>query len=125
MLGGDPRLGLAQHRLADVDAEQAVAARIVRQRDAGADADLEDAAADPLRGPDRRGAAQRKHRAEHHVIDRRPARIGLFDKFLIERNFAAVLFHRLAPFRHRAASGTADRPTPVLHRSRPERPPRG
>ena len=41
----DALLRLAQHRLGNVDADQAVAARVVRQRDAGADADVEDAPA--------------------------------------------------------------------------------
>ena len=44
-------LRLAQHRLGIVDADDAVGARIVGQRDAGADADFEDAPADRARPP--------------------------------------------------------------------------
>ena len=47
-------LRLAQHRFGDVDAdERLVVACIVRQRDAGADADLENASADALGRRDR------------------------------------------------------------------------
>ena len=80
----DPLLRLAQHRLGDVDAAQPVGARIVRQRDAGSDADFEDAAADALGGGDRRLAPALEHRAENQVVDRRPARIGLGDRVLVE-----------------------------------------
>ena len=38
---------------------------VVRQRDAGADADFEDAAADALRGDDRGAPATLEHRPEH------------------------------------------------------------
>ena len=62
-----------------------VRARIIRQRDAGADADVENAARR------RRSAAaiealrpRVEHRAEHEVIDRRPARIGLGDRVAVD-----------------------------------------
>ena len=54
--------------------------RIIRQRNAGADADFEDAPADALGRRDRGLAAALEHRAEHEVVDRRPARIGLGDR---------------------------------------------
>ena len=52
---------------------KAVGAGIVRQRYAGADPDLENAAADPLRRLDRGLPAALEHRAEHQIVDRRPA----------------------------------------------------
>ncbi len=45
-----PFARLAQHHLRDIDADDRVARRIVRQRDAGADADLQDSPADLLGG---------------------------------------------------------------------------
>src|SRR5450631_1604275 len=53
-MAGDALLSLAQHGLAIVHPDDAIAGRIVDQRDAGADADVEDAPADPLgrRAPD-------------------------------------------------------------------------
>ena len=57
--------------------------RIVGQRDAGADADVEDAPADPLGRRDRGLAAGVEHRAEDEIVDRRPARIGLRDRVLM------------------------------------------
>ena len=55
-----------------------LARRIVRQRDAGADADFEDAPADPLGGIDRRAAAAPEHRPNtsrrRAPSDHRPSR---------------------------------------------------
>jgi hypothetical protein len=51
--------------------------RIIEKRNAGADPDIEDAAADALGCRDRRLAARIEHCAEDEVIDRRPARIRL------------------------------------------------
>ena len=93
---GDPLLRLAQHRLGNVDAANAAGARIIRQRDAGADADLEDAAADAFGGGDRGLPAALEHRAEHEIIDRRPARIGLGNRVLVELG-ARQIGHELAP----------------------------
>ena len=59
-------------------------ARIIGQRNAGADADFEDAPADALGRRDRRLAAALEHLAEHEIVDRRPARIGLGDRALVE-----------------------------------------
>ena len=64
---------LAQHLLGEVDAEDAAVARIVGQRDARADADLEDAPADALAGGDRRAPALLEDRAEHEIVDRVPS----------------------------------------------------
>ena len=58
--------------------------RVVGQRDAGADADLEDTAADPLGRLDRGAPAALEHRAEHQVVDRRPAVIGLSTAFRLD-----------------------------------------
>ena len=51
-------LRLAQHRLGDVDADRLRGARIIGQRDAGADADVEDAAADAVGLRDRSTAGR-------------------------------------------------------------------
>src|SRR5499433_675992 len=80
----DALLCLAQHGLGDVDAAKAVGARIVRQRYAGADPHLEDASADAFGGGDRGVAATLENRAEHEIINRRPARIRLGDRLLVE-----------------------------------------
>src|SRR5712692_6481989 len=71
---------LAQHRLGIVDADDAVGGRIIRERNAGADADVEDAPADALGRRDRGLAAGVEHRAEDEIVDRRPTRIGLRDR---------------------------------------------
>src|SRR5262249_30261840 len=80
----DALLRFAQHGLGDVAAEEAVGARMVRERYAGADPHLEDAAADTFGGGDRGVAATLEDRAEHEIINRRPARIGLGDRLLVE-----------------------------------------
>ena len=69
---------LVEHRGRNVDADDTVLPRVVGQRDAGPDADLEDASADPLGRHDRGAPAAFEHRPEHQVVDRRPAVIGLF-----------------------------------------------
>ena len=89
---------------------EAVVARIVRQRDAGADADLEDAAADALGRRDRGLPAALEHRAEHQIVDRRPARIGLRDRVLVE--FRRV--HRRTVYR-RAIPDIIHAPSPRQH----------
>ncbi len=73
---GHARKRLAQHRLGIVDSDDAVAARIIRQRDAGADADVEDGPAHALGGGDRGLAAGVEHGAEDEVVDRGPTRIS-------------------------------------------------
>ena len=67
---------LAEHRFRDVDADDAIAARIIRQRNPRAHADLENASADALRRLDRSAAPALEHGSEHEIIDRRPAVIG-------------------------------------------------
>src|SRR5438552_3471039 len=62
-------------------------AAILRQRDAGADADLEHPAADPVGGRNRRPAALAEYAAEYEVVDRCPAVIGLLDHFAVEVEF--------------------------------------
>ena len=57
---------------------------IERQRDAGADADLEHAAAELVGGLDRGIAALGEHVAKHEIVDRRPAVIGLLDRLAVE-----------------------------------------
>jgi hypothetical protein len=77
-------LRLLQHRLRNVGAEDAQVRRILRQRDAGADADLEHAAADLVGGMDCRLAALAEHAAKHEVVYRRPAIVGLLDHLAVE-----------------------------------------
>ncbi len=77
-------LGLAQHRLRQVDADDAVDGGIVRQRYAGADPDLENATADLFGGDDGGLPAALEHRTKNQVIDRRPARIGLGDRLFVQ-----------------------------------------
>ena len=79
---------LAQHGLGDIDADDAIDARVAGQRNAGADADFQNApaggAAELLRRRDRFLPSALEHRAEHQVIDRRPARIGAFHALLVD-----------------------------------------
>src|SRR5713101_51385 len=93
---------LAQHRLGIVDADDAVGGRIIRERNAGADADVEDAPADALGRRDRGLAAGVEHRAEDEIVDRRPTRIGLRDR-------ADIDFVRHRPF----TRGLAALPLPL------------
>ena len=83
VLGNAP-LGLAQHRLGDIDADQPIGAAVVGQRNAGADADFENAPANPFGRRDRRLTAMFEHASEHEVVDRRPPRIGPRDRVPIE-----------------------------------------
>ena len=57
----------------DVDADQTYVAAVLRERDAGADTDLEHAPAHTLGRLDRFRATRGKDLAEDHVVDRRPA----------------------------------------------------
>jgi len=68
----------------EMSTAKTVAAGIVRQRYAGADSHLEDASADAFGGGDRCMPAALENRAEHEIIDRRPARVGLGDHLLVE-----------------------------------------
>src|SRR5262249_46049258 len=77
---GNALVRLAQHRLAIVDANDAVGRRIIGQRNAGADADVEDAPSDALGRRDPGLAAGVAHRAEDEIVDRAPARIGLCNR---------------------------------------------
>ena len=81
---GDARLRLAQHRRREIDTDQAVRPGIAGQGQAGADTDLENAAADALRRLDRSFAAALEHRAEYEIVDRGPAGIGFGDTGFIE-----------------------------------------
>src|SRR5262249_11473461 len=89
---GDPFARLAQHCLGNVDAEQTGGARVVRERDAGPDPDLEHAAADAFRGRNRRLPPALEHRAEHEVIHRRPTGIGFRDGAVVDVHVHGVAF---------------------------------
>src|SRR5262249_37441438 len=80
----DPLLGLAQHRLGAASAARTLAARILRKRYAAPPPALEGAPADAFRGGDGGMSAALEYRAEHEIIDRRPSRIGLRDRLLVE-----------------------------------------
>jgi hypothetical protein len=54
-------------------------ARIIRQRQSGADADIENPPADPVGFRDGRLAAVVENLAEYQIVDRRPAPISLCD----------------------------------------------
>src|SRR6185295_20017447 len=62
-----------------------VRARVIGKRNAGADADFQNAPADALRSLDRSFSATLEHLAEDEIVDRRPARVRLFDRVPIER----------------------------------------
>src|SRR5262249_23047919 len=89
---------VAQHGLGNVDAAKTVGAGIVRQRYAGADSHLEDASADAFGGGDRGMAAALENRAEHEIIDRRPARVSLCDHLPFELGVPENA-HVFSPFR--------------------------
>ena len=74
----------AQHRLGNVHAAQFRGARIIRQRQSGADADVENTPADLVGFRDGRLAAVVEHLAEHQIVDRRPAPIRLFDPLAVD-----------------------------------------
>ncbi len=67
---------LGQHLLRQVDTEHAGGGLVVGERDARAYAGLEDPAANPLTGGNRRATALLEHGTENEIIDRRPAGIG-------------------------------------------------
>src|SRR5262245_28741575 len=75
---------LVEHGFGNIDTDDAVGARIVRQGDAGADADFENAAADTFGGRDRGTPAALEHRSEHEVVNRRPAVVGFFQRELVD-----------------------------------------
>src|SRR5262249_25656970 len=70
--------------LGDVDAENPALAIVVGQGDAGANTNLQNATADALGRRDRSAPTLIEHRAEHQVIDWRPAPIGLGNRGLVE-----------------------------------------
>ena len=111
---GHALLGLAQHRRREIDADEPVAPGIFGQRQAGADTDFEDAAADALGRGDRGLAAAIEHRTEHEIVDRRPARIGFGDRGLVElsRHQRAAAMAPAAPWVFAAATVLAIMPPP-------------
>src|SRR6516165_11303661 len=69
--------------------------RIERQRDAGADTDLENAAAEFVGGLDRGVAALGEHAAEHEIVDRRPTVVSLLDHVAVEIQVPCIVkLHR-------------------------------
>src|ERR1700730_15413818 len=80
---------------------------VLRQRDSGADADLEHAAANLVGRLNRRLAALAEYPAEHEVINRRPAVIGLFERLAVEVQLPGV--GELCDFRHGILTRYRDR----------------
>src|SRR5205807_3424836 len=88
---GNALPGLLQHRLRNIGADDAKVGCVLRQRDAGADADFEHTAADLVGGGDGRLAALAEHAAEHEIVNRRPAIVGGLDHFAVEVQRPAVV----------------------------------
>src|SRR5262249_28617600 len=106
----DAFLRLAQHRLGNVDAAYAIGRGIVRQRDAGADADFKDAAANAFSRSDGGLASPLENSAEDEIIDRSPSRIGFRDCLSIELHCCAhdsLRFKKPALRYPRAGAATA------------------
>src|SRR5262249_40154780 len=68
----------------NIDAAESGRRRILRQRQPGADTDIENAAADPVGLGDGRLPAGVEHLAEHEIVDRRPAPVSLFDPLAVD-----------------------------------------
>ena len=81
---------LRQHRLGNVDADDPVGRRIIRQRNPRPYSDFENASADTLRSNERSTAPTLEHRAKDEVVNRCPAIIGLRNRCLLD----------VFPFRH-------------------------
>ena len=78
-----------QHRLGDIDADDTAPGGVVGQRDARADAHLQDASADCSLAP-RPCGAPLEDGPEDHVVDRRPAGVGLDHGVVAEFSCHAV-----------------------------------
>src|SRR5262249_31116401 len=68
----------------NVDAANSCRTGIIRQRQAGADTDIEHAPADAVGFGNGRLPAGVEHFAEYKVVDRRPPPIRLFDPFAVD-----------------------------------------
>src|SRR5262249_10071719 len=73
----DALVGLAQHRLGIIYADDPVGTGIIHEGYAGANADIENKAADALGRGNRGLASGIEHGAKYQVVDRRPPRVGL------------------------------------------------
>src|SRR6185437_254144 len=77
-----------QHRLTEIDSHDSIYGLVGGQRNAGADADLENVPATGraslLSRGNGRAPARRENRAEHQIVDGRPQRISARDASLIE-----------------------------------------
>ena len=121
---GEPPLrnapfGARQHVRADVDANDAVVGFVVGKRDAGADADLENApgreAIDHAHGGADGAAGDG---AEDRIVDRRPARVGRDDRGIVQVRLAVGLRQRRSlPARQRCGGAPSRRHS----RARPAR----
>ena len=110
-----PMLGHARLALRSIGAERStpmrrLVQRIIGQRQAGPDADFENAAADPFGRRDRCFAAALEHRAEYEIVDRRPAGIGPGDRVLVEFVAIAPCRRGRAPARRRFSAPRPGRP---------------
>jgi hypothetical protein len=103
---------LFQHGFGDVDSDDPVLRRIVPERDAGADPDLQNTPADSFGCLDRGLAAAVEDRAEHDVVDRSPFVIGARDHVVGE----LVLSLHVSPIANRVGGRGV---TPVAPRRFP------
>src|SRR5262249_22619369 len=74
---------------------------IKRQRDSGADADFEDASADPFGRGHGGVPTALEHSAEDQIVNRRPARIGFGDSKIVEIGARANVHASSLPCRDR------------------------
>ena len=80
----DAHASLFEHLRRDIDADDPIPRRIIPQRNAGADPDLEDASTDALGRLDRGLAAAVENRAEYDIVDRRPSVVRADDRLVVE-----------------------------------------
>src|SRR6516225_1681127 len=79
-----PLLRPSQHRLRDIDPEQAARGGIIGQRYARTYTDLQNAPADSLRGGNSRVPAAVENGTKYQIVNRRPARISLCNRIPVE-----------------------------------------
>ena len=84
---GDARPGFFEHVLREVDADDAVAGRVVRQGEARAHANLQDAPANALARRYHGLPSALENGTEDHVIHRCPARVDFFDRRSVNVDF--------------------------------------
>src|SRR5262249_43934631 len=79
-----PCMRLTQHGLGEIDANKLGCARIIGKREAGSDADLQNASACALGRGNGHAPCMLENGPKNKIIDRRPARIGLRNRILLD-----------------------------------------